>query len=190
MGNTAANVTTGKPLAAGGVYSAPAGAPLPSGAADQLAPAFVGLGYVSDSGVVNGIETDTESIKAWGGETVLVVTTSRKETFKFTFIETSEAVLREVYGPQNVTVENSQIAVIHRTVSHDPRRFVFEIALTGGRKKRIVVPNAKVTEVGDVKYVDGEPVGYEVTLSAMPDAQGVTAVEYIGAVQAPTTTPK
>ena len=60
--------------------------------------------------------------------------------------------------------------------------YVFEILLTGDRVKRIVVPNAKITEVGDVSYVDGEPIGYEVTLSAFPDADGNTATEYIAAL--------
>ena len=60
--------------------------------------------------------------------------------------------------------------------------YVYEVALTGNRVKRIVVPNAQITEVGDVTYVDGEPIGYEVTVSAYPDASGNTAYEYIATV--------
>lgn len=107
--------------------------------------------------------------------------TSRSETFTFTFIETTPAVLEEVYGPENVTVEaNGDIAVLHNARELPRRMYVFEILLSGNRVKRIVVPNALVTEVGDVTYVDGEAIGYEVTLSAFPDDEGNTAYEYIG----------
>ena len=45
--------------------------------------------------------------------------------------------------------------------------------------KRVVLPNAKVTTVGDITYSDGAAVGYETTVSAFPDADGNTHYEYI-----------
>lgn len=47
--------------------------------------------------------------------------------------------------------------------------------------ERIVIPSAKVTEVGEVVYNDGDPVGYETTLSTVPDESGQTHYEYISA---------
>lgn len=182
MANSASNVSVGKPKAAGGIYSAPIATALPTDATTALAPAYVGLGYVSDAGLVNTIETSTDDITAWGGDVVLTVATSRKETFGFTFIETNEAVLKEVYGDANVTSDAGDIAVLHNAKELPARRYVFEILLTGDRVKRIVVPNAKITELGDVTYVDGEPIGYEVTLGAFPDAAGNTAYEYIATI--------
>ena len=53
--------------------------------------------------------------------------------------------------------------------------------LNGGYLKRVVIPSAKVTAVGDITYVDGQPIGYEVTLSAAPDSSGNTHYEYLAA---------
>ena len=59
--------------------------------------------------------------------------------------------------------------------------FVFEVLLTGGLIKRIVIPEGQITERGSTVYKDGDPVGYEVTIVAYPSAkvEGDCAREYI-----------
>ena len=47
-------------------------------------------------------------------------------------------------------------------------------------KKRVVLPCAGVISVGDITYADKSPVGYETTLSAVPDTDGNTHYEYMG----------
>lgn len=183
MANNASQVSVGKPQAAGGIYAGPLTADVPTSAAEALDEALVALGYVSDDGLTNAIETDTSDIFAWGGDRVLQVRTSRSESFSFTLIESlSEAVLAQVYGADNVSTVAGEIVVIHNGAELPAQVYVFEILMTGNRLKRIVVPNAKISEVGEVQYVDGEPVGYEVTLAASPDEDGNTAYEYIAAV--------
>jgi hypothetical protein len=51
--------------------------------------------------------------------------------------------------------------------------------LQGGVLKRVVIPNCKVSEVGEVVYKDDEAIGYETTVSCLPDAAGNTHYEYI-----------
>ena len=183
MPNLATNVTVGKPKASGGVYSAPTGTALPTDATTALNAAFTSLGYCSDDGLTNSIELENSDIYAWGGDRVLTVRTSRSESFQFTMIETlSLAVLKEVYGQANVTEVAGKLAIIHNNVELPIREYIFEVLVTGNKVKRIVVPAGKITEVGDVVYVDGEPVGYEVTLACSPDSSGNTAYEYVAAI--------
>lgn len=182
MANNSANVSVGKPSAAGGIYSAASGTTAPTNATTALVEAFKGLGYVSDEGLTNAIELDTTNITAWGGDTVQTVTSSRTETFSWTFIETNTDVLKEVYGQDNVTDTAGALTVLHNAKELPSRVYAFEILLTGNRVKRIVVPNGKITEVGEVVYQDGEPIGYSVTLTCFPDSAGNTVYEYIASI--------
>lgn len=183
MAQTALEVSVGKPSAAGGIYAGDPNDTIPTDATTALPASFSNLGYVSDEGLVNSVEASTEDVTAWGGDTVMTVRTTRSETFSWTFIQTNADVLSEVYGPDNVTEDaGGDLTVLHNNKELPRRVYVFEILMTGNRVKRIVVPNAQITEVGDVTYVDGEAIGYEVTLSAYPDEDGNTAYEYIAEI--------
>lgn len=173
-------VTSAKPLVSGALNAAPVGTALPKDASTQLDKEFKNLGYVSEDGLTNAVETDSEEVTAWGGDTVLKPQTSRTETFAWTFIQALDPdVLSEVYGPSNVTTAEAGLTVLHNSKALPRRSYVIEMLLTGGRVKRIVIPNAQITEVGEITYKDGEPVGFEVTLTAFPDEEGNTAYEYI-----------
>lgn len=185
--NNSQLVSAGKPLVSGAINAAPIGTTAPTGTTSELDAKFVKLGYVSEEGLTNAVETDSEGVKAWGGATVLTIRTSRDETFAWTFIQAMDPdVLKEVYGDANVTAASGgEISVKHNDLELSPRVWAFEILLTGGRMKRIVVPSGTITEVGDVVYKDGDPIGYEVTMHAAPDAEGNTAYEYISAPKKP-----
>jgi hypothetical protein len=104
MSNNVENVSTGKPKITGAISVAPLGTTLPTTASEELDSAFEGLGYVSEDGLTNGTNMETESIKAWGGDTVLVTLTSKEDTYKFKLIEIlRKSVLEFVYGKDNVS---------------------------------------------------------------------------------------
>lgn len=177
------DVSVGKPMAAGGIFAGDPDDTLPVDATTALGVDFDNLGLVSEDGLTNSIEVDSENIVEWGGNTVLTIKTSRSETFAWTFIETNALVLSEVYGPQNVVVGAADaLTVIHNADDLPRRAYIFEILMTGNKVKRIVVPNGQITEIGDVVYVAGEAIGYEVTLSCFPDSAGNTVYEFIAEI--------
>ena len=71
MGNNASMVSTGKPKVTGAVHWAPKGTTIPTSVSEALDAAFVDLGYLSEDGVA--INQDNTSIKAWGGDDVIVI---------------------------------------------------------------------------------------------------------------------
>lgn len=180
---SSSNVSAGKPKVTGAIFIAPVGTTLPTDSTTALNSAFVELGYASDAGVVNSESRETETIKAWGGDTVLKPFTGKEDTFQFTLIEALNVnALKLVYGDSNVTGDlTNGISIKSAAEDLDYHSFVIEMVLNGAIK-RIVIPSAKVTEVGDITYADGEAIGYDTTLSAVPDAAGGTHYEYIKAV--------
>lgn len=175
------NVTAAKPKVGGGIYSAPLGTTLPTDATTALNVAFKNLGYVSEDGVTNSDERSTDDIKAWGGDTVNTVQTEKKDTFTYTLIEALNVdVLKEVYGDSNVSGELATgITIKSNSTQLSPHSIVIETVLTDNALKRIVLPNAKVTEVGEITYGDSDNVGYETTVTCYPDEHGNTHYEYI-----------
>lgn len=184
MANNSANVATGKPKVSGAIYRALLTPELtiPTDPTTALSADFVCLGFVNESGLTNGRATETEEFKDWGGNTIYSALTSQSDTFKFTLVEClNEDVLKTVYGDENVTKDESGNITVKVNANEQPAcAWVIEMVLNG-RAKRIVIPNAKVSEVSDVQYVANALTGYETTLSAFVDSDGYTHYEYISA---------
>ena len=181
MANDNTNVTVGKPKIAGAIYNAPAGTTLPTDATTALAEAFTHLGYVSEDGVTNSNTASTNDIKAWGGDVVLSPQSEKPDRFSFTLLEALKAdVLKAVYGSDNVSGTLTEGITVRANSSEAVASiWVIEMVMTNGALKRIVIPNAKMTSIADISYKDNDPVGYNITLTAMPGSDGDTHKEYI-----------
>lgn len=181
MPNTVTNVSAGKPKVGGAVFVAPIGTTLPVNATATLDAAYAALGYVSEDGVTNSNSPDSDTLKAWGGDVVLTFLNSKEDTFTLTFIEALNVdVLKLVYGDNNVTGDlTNGISITANSSEVEEKIVVIDMILRGGVLKRIVIPDAKLSELGDIVYADEEAIGYETTLQCMPDSSGNTHYEYI-----------
>ena len=184
MANTVANVSAGKPAVGGAVYIAASSATLPTDATTALGSAFSALGYCSEDGLTNSNSASSKDVKAWGGDIVMTLQEEKPDTFKFTLIESLNLdVLKAVYGDANVTGSLSAGLTINATGAEPELHvWVVDMVMTGNTKKRIVIPNGKISGTGDIVYKDDEAVGYEITLSALPDTNGKTHIEYVKTV--------
>lgn len=180
------NVAAIKPdKVTGGISWAPAGTALPTDATTVLAAGYKPLGYLGDDGVQPSRDTSIEKVKAWGGDVIAALLTDDSQSFVFKLREVFAQNVNEwVYGTANVTVtaatSSSGTTTAIQDKAYKPENCVFVIdGFHGGKKVRIVVPNADSTVTGEDPYVDGAVTGYEVTVEALKDDSGVRVYRYL-----------
>ena len=181
MPNNAANVTPGKPKVGGAISVAPIGTALPADAVTALAEAYKCLGYVSEDGLTNNNTTDFDNVRAWGGDVVMCLPGEYTDEYHWTLLEVlSEYVQKFIRGADNVTVDSESGAMTIKANNKElPEQVIVIEMLFHGRAVRHVIPRGVITERGEVEFSDDNAVGYEVTVTALPDSSGNTHYEYI-----------
>ena len=177
--NNTDNVSSAKGVKGGYIFRAPVGTTLPTDIKTTLDPAFKVLGYISEDGYVETLETDSEDIVDMNGDLMDSPQTSRVESAQLTLAEIKAETLKVQYGEDNVTDENGIITVKHNGDSSDTWPLVLELVLKDGRRWRTVIPLAQSSELDDLKLAVGELAARALTVKYLTDESGNTCYDYI-----------
>ena len=166
----------------GAIKHAPVGTTLPdlsaiTTAAVTLDQAFTGDEYVSEDGLTLSPSRSTTEIKDWSGATVRKVLESFDGTLSWTMISTNAGALSIAFGSSHITTaaataqHGAQVRAPLGASLPEEQAWVF-LMKDGDARIIIVVPDGQITEVGDVTFASNVAVGWQVTLSCYPDANG------------------
>ena len=130
---------------------------------------FTGLGYVSEDGVTETRDRSSDDIKAWqGGATVRTVVTEANLTYSFRLLETKKETVELYYGTTVTAAATEGNFTIVPSNTGGRKSFILDV-VDGTELLRVYIPQGEVTEVGEITYSNGEPIGYEVTVTAYAD---------------------
>jgi hypothetical protein len=151
----------------GAVYVAPVGTTGPADADTALAATWKNVGYISEDGVTEGNNTESDEITAWQNSDVVRKTITKSETtYQFTMIETNSTSLSLFYGKTIAAAAESHVI----GGSANAKVAIVIDVIDGTQVIRRHIPSAEVTERGEVKFAASEALGYDVTVTAYPDA--------------------
>lgn len=134
---------------------------------------WVHVGFISEDGVTEANERDTEKVKAWGGDTIRVLQNDHTQTFSFSFFELGNPeVLKLIYGDDNVHVSDSGEVDIDQNSKVLPhKKFLIEV-LDGNNKIRKYIPDGQIIETGELQMTHSAVMSVEVTVEAFADDFG------------------
>lgn len=161
----------------GGAWVAPLGTAQPADPESQPPSPWLAIGAISEDGLTNGIEEDTESFTPWGlSSPFRTVVTSSVRTFSFTAWETNRPIVRALQNRLEVAdlVPDGEGIITYAesgTAEPDRRSWLFDV-YDGTVWERFYVPEGEITERGEITFQQGEMSGYEWTISTYPDASG------------------
>lgn len=174
LGNTK-NVLAGIPDVAGGLWVKDLiedPSQYPKAGADLKADGWTHVGFISEDGVTEANERDTEKVKAWGGDTVRVLQNDHTQTFAFSFFELGNPeVLKLIYGDENVTVTDGKVEVKQNSKVLPHKSFMIQV-LDGDTKIDKFIPDGQIIETGELQMTHSAVMSVEVTVEAFVDKQG------------------
>lgn len=165
----------------GGIKFAPIGTATPTDPTSVLNAAFKELGYVNEDGLKLSHDASDDKIKVWGGVTIRTIRSDYSVTITGTLLSTLDVdVLKTAFGANQVAQKSGFIAIKHTADIAPENVYIVETkdASSGGRK-RYVVPKGQVSVSGDVNLSHKEITGFEITIEALADKDGVCYYEFI-----------
>lgn len=189
------HVTAGKPMVDGGVYYGPVGGKeVPKDVTSALPTGYVNAGYILNDGVSNALNISSSNITAWGGDLILSPLSEYGETYSWSLAQTDATTLGVIFETKGS--DAAGLTVKHNRKMFDVQRpFVVCKVYSDGRISRTVIPNGKITAVGEIASNDSSVQAYQLTVTALPVQKevsdgstdwepGDTSIEYISAPNA------
>lgn len=176
MAINAENVRVGT---TGAIYVGETTATAPISASGTLT-GFTELGYVSADGVTETRDRSTNQIRAWqNSDLVREVVTEATATFQAMLLETSASVLAAYYGG-TLDITDGSIE-IDPTATGGRKSFVIDL-VDGSDVIRAYIPEGEILSVGEQMYQNGEPVGYDITITAYSSSNGYAFKKFYSAL--------
>lgn len=146
----------------GAVYAGPTTTTEPTDA-EAIVTGFDNLGYVGEDGVTETRDRSSNQIRGWQhGATVREVVTEGTFTLNFVLLETKLENIELYYGGTVDPADGS--IIVNATATGGRKSFIVDV-IDDADFIRTYVKEGEVTEVGDQVYANGEPIGYEVTVT-------------------------
>lgn len=135
----------------------------------------VSAGFITREGVNENSERSTDKILDWNLDVIDVVTTDFSTTLTVTFAESmNAAVLKFIYGDENVTVDDEAGEVYIRKTADDlpTKSLMFDLKGKNGARGRGFAAEATVQTVGEIAYVKDGLIQYQTTIDVLNDVTG------------------
>ena len=177
--NSTDNVSSTKGVRGGYIFIAPTGTALPTDYSTALPTAYKCLGFISEDGYVETVDSDSEDLVDMNGDLMDSPQTSRVESAQLTLAEIKAMTLKLMYGDENVTDKAGVITVKHNGNSNGTWVVVLDLLLKNNRKWRKVVPLFQCSELDDLTLAVGELAARALTAKYLTDGDGNTCYDYI-----------
>lgn len=166
----------------GALYTGAVGVTAPTDMAAWPA-GMVDLGYISDDGITEARDENSESFTPWQSNApIRVETTSSVVTFAATLWESNFNTISLYYrvGLEDMTQTGTgDDAIVSFAEKGKPKRdlrcFGIDV-IDGTYHRRIFLPYAEVTERGEITYKSDTLIGYQVTVTAYPGTDNVSVL--------------
>lgn len=177
-GPSVANISTGAPLATGGITIFEAGATLPTDVTPAVPSNGTRLGLVADDGLRPSGERSSTPIYDWGGDLIYSPQENHSTAFQFKLYSTYDAdVLKEAFGSENVSTIGD-LTIVRETGSPlGIHPWMFDMR-DGDKRVRIKSTEAQVTGITEGPFVRNGLQSFDCTLTCYKDVNGDKAVRY------------
>lgn len=137
------------------------------------------IGAISDDGLVQGFDEDSQEFTPWGFTSPIRTTITKSlRTFKITAWETSRTTVKSLQyriPVADLAPDGDGLTSYAETASPLPdRRSWWFIVLDGDVASGFYVPEGEISDRSDVTHKQDTMAGYEWTITAYPDAAGNT----------------